>query len=67
MFGGLDVIQHYTLRSILRRRGAIPRSYARFLDHSSELILLRRVGGGWIFIHRLLLDHFARIYERATH
>jgi hypothetical protein len=22
-------------------------------------VLLRRVGGGWVFVHRLLLDYFA--------
>ena len=31
-----------------------PRRYARFLDHAYKLIFLRRVGGGCIFLHRLL-------------
>lgn len=26
------------------------------------LIFLRRVGGGYIFIHRLLMEHFAEMY-----
>ena len=27
--------------------------------------ILRRVGGGYIFIHRPLMDHFAEMYERS--
>ncbi len=30
-----------------------------FLDYCTDLIFLRRVGGGYIFIHRLLMEHFA--------
>mgnify|MGYP001266172194 CR=1 FL=1 len=35
-----------------------------FLDHCVDLIFLRRVGGGYIFVHRLLMEHFA---ERLNH
>ncbi|HYU75307.1 MAG TPA: hypothetical protein VEL31_21780 [Ktedonobacteraceae bacterium] len=28
---------------------------------ATERILLRKVGGGYIFIHRLLLDYFASL------
>jgi hypothetical protein len=28
------------------------------------LVFLRRVGGGYIFIHRLLLEHFAAMWEQ---
>jgi len=58
-FGGLDVIQHFTLRFLLSRNGRMPRRYAQFLDYASRLIFLKKVGGGYIFIHRLLLEHFA--------
>ncbi|GIK44083.1 MAG: hypothetical protein BroJett011_79160 [Chloroflexota bacterium] len=60
-YGGLDVIQHYTLRLILRFQGRIPRHYAHFLDYAAERIFLQKVGGGYIFIHRLLLEHFASL------
>jgi hypothetical protein len=33
-----------------------------FLDHCVDLIFLRRVGGGYIFIHRLMMEHFAEMY-----
>jgi eukaryotic-like serine/threonine-protein kinase len=59
--GGRAVIQHYTLRFILWRKGYLPWNLARFLDYAVERIFLRKVGGGYIFIHRLLLDYFARL------
>jgi MFS family permease len=60
---GLVCIQHFTLRLILWWHGYIPWNYARFLDYVTERIFLQRVGGGYIFIHRLLLEHFAQMGE----
>ncbi len=60
-YGLLDVIQHLTLRLLLARRGYTPWRYARFLDYAAERIFLRKVGGGYIFVHRLLMDHFASL------
>ena len=62
-YGGLEIIQHYTLRLILIIQGHTPRNYARFLDHAAALIFLQKVGGGYRFIHRLLLEHFAEMNE----
>jgi hypothetical protein len=31
----------------------------KFLDHCAKLIFLKKVGGGYIFVHRMLLDYFA--------
>jgi len=65
-YGGLDVIQHYTLRLILYLTGRTPLSYERFLDYSAEhLIFLQKVGGSYIFIHRMLLEHFAAMGEEG--
>ena len=58
-FGGLDAIRHYTLRHLLSRKGHMPRRYVRFLNYGVRLIFLKRVGSGYIFIHRLFLEHFA--------
>ncbi len=52
-------IQHLTLRAILYCRGVAPWNYARFLDYATERCFLQKVGGGYIFVHRLLLEHFA--------
>jgi len=41
------------------RMGYIPWNYARFLDYATEHIFLQKVGGGYIFIHRMLMEHFA--------
>ncbi len=62
-YGGLDIIKHYTLRVILWYRGRTPFIFFRFLNYATNLIFLQRVGGGYIFIHRLLLEHFAAMDE----
>ncbi|MBV9258983.1 MAG: TIR domain-containing protein [Ktedonobacteraceae bacterium] len=62
-FGGLACIQHFVLRFLLWRSGQLPWNLPRFLDYAAERILLRKVGGGYIFIHRLLLDYFASLDE----
>jgi DNA polymerase III delta prime subunit len=64
-FGLLDYIQHFTLRFFLWRGGHMPWRYARFLDQSADRILLRKVGGGYIFVHRLLQEHIARMDVEA--
>jgi len=64
LVGGLDyglgfALHHYLIRRILYRSGDIPRNYAEFLIYAADRHLLRRVGGGFVFRHRLLLEHFA--------
>jgi len=63
--GGIYLIQHYTLRFILARNNLLPWRLVPFLDHCVDLIFLRRVGGGYIFVHRLLMEHFAEMYVEA--
>lgn len=61
-YGGRVSIGHYTLRWLLYRNGSLPfRDLIPFLDYCAERIFLRRVGGGYIFVHRLL-EHFASLY-----
>ncbi|HBL11424.1 MAG TPA: signal transduction protein, partial [Cyanobacteria bacterium UBA11162] len=59
---GIACIQHLTLRVILYFSNDTPWNYARFLDYATQLIFLQKVGGGYIFIHRLLLEHLANSY-----
>jgi len=64
MFATLAVgacIKHFVLRIILYRTGYIPWNYASFLNYASDRIFLRKVGGSYIFIHRMLQEHFARM------
>jgi hypothetical protein len=63
--GGLACIRHFTLRLILQRNNYMPWNYARFLDYTVDRIFLQKVGGGYIFIHRMLLEHFAQL--NASH
>jgi len=59
--GGEACLKHFVLRLILYHSGYIPWNYARFLDYATERIFLQKVGGGYIFVHRLLLEHFAQM------
>jgi transcriptional regulator with XRE-family HTH domain len=56
-YGGVACIEHYLIRITLQHEDYMPRSVA-FFEYGVERILLQRVGGGYIFIHRLLLEHF---------
>ncbi|TVQ19724.1 MAG: hypothetical protein EA367_10645, partial [Leptolyngbya sp. DLM2.Bin15] len=58
---GDAVIGHVALRTTLFLHGHSPRNYADFLNYATERLLLQRVGGGYIFVHRLLLEHFAAL------
>src|SRR6266540_4372517 len=67
-YGGRAVFQHYTLRWLLYRNGSLPfRDLVPFLDYCAERIFLRKVGGGYIFVHRLLMEHFASLYSEQSH
>ena len=59
--GGFASLQHFILRLILCRSGNIPWNYAHFLNYATERIFLQKVGGGYIFVHRLLLEYFATL------
>lgn len=65
-FGGLAFIQHFVLRFLLWRAACMPWNYSRFLDYATERILLHKVGGSYIFVHRLLLDYFASLETSYT-
>jgi NACHT domain len=58
-FGGLAILRHAVLRLLLLRTHTFPWRAAPFLEDAKARILLRRVGGGYSFMHRLLLDYFA--------
>ncbi|HET7462885.1 MAG TPA: NACHT domain-containing protein [Longimicrobium sp.] len=59
-YGGADLVRHAVLVTILRAQGILPRDTQRWLDECVDMVLLQKVGAGYIFIHRLLLEHFAR-------
>ena len=59
--GGSAVIKHYGLRLTLWLNCYAPFKLVKFLDHCARLILLKKVGGGYIFIHPMLLEYFAEL------
>ncbi|HEX2619148.1 MAG TPA: hypothetical protein VHL11_03345, partial [Phototrophicaceae bacterium] len=57
-FGGIEsLVKHMGLRLLLVINGDAPVNYRDFLDYCASLILFRKVGGGYTFLHRLLLEH----------
>ena len=61
--GGMSCIKHLILRRFLYYQGHIPWNYADFLDNAAELRLMKKVGGGYIFYHRMLMEHFAQRHQ----
>lgn len=70
-YGGQSYIQHYVLRWFLARENIIKfsikddQAFVIFLDIMKDFMFLRRVGGGWIFIHHTLLNYFASLHPKA--
>ena len=70
LVGGNFFLRHWSMRLVLRLYGHAPLRYVRFLDYAVQRIFLRKVGGGYIFIHRMLLEYFASLAPkpgRAAH
>ena len=60
---GIVLIQHFFLRLILYCTKCIPWNYARFLDAVSERMFIQKIGGGYIFYHRMLMDYFSQMAD----
>ena len=64
---GLDAfIQHFILRIFLWCTNRLPWNLIPFLDEAVERLLLRKVGGSYIFVHRLLLEYFTTLGEPTS-
>jgi len=61
IFGGEACTKHIILRLLLWLHRTVPWNYSRFLDYVAECILLRKVGGSYLFIHQLLLEYFSTL------
>lgn len=61
VFGGNTVILHFVLRFTLRCKNLFPMNLVAFLDYATERIFLRKVGGGYVFVHRMLMEYFASL------
>lgn len=49
-------LQHFVLRLFLWRFNLLPWKLVAFMDEATERLLLRKMGGNYIFVHRLLRD-----------
>ena len=56
--------QHFALRFWLWCTRRLPWNVVVFLNEAAKRLLLRKVGGGYIFVHRLLLDYFASLEKK---
>jgi NACHT domain-containing protein len=63
--GGGAYLRHLALRTLLARDRVIPGELVGFLEYGANLVLLRRRGGGYEFVHGLLLQHFASLEASA--
>jgi hypothetical protein len=59
--GGLAWWRHWVLRFLLWRSGTLPWRVVPLLDEAAQRILLRKVGGGYRFIHDLFRDYLATL------
>jgi hypothetical protein len=64
--------RYFIICYLLAYEGSIPPihlsftgGYDLFLDHAADIGLLRKVGGGYIFRHRMLMDYLAEQYEKT--
>jgi hypothetical protein len=57
--GGGTYLRHKALLDLLKREGMIAPNYLLFLRHMSNVRIVQRRGGGYEFLHRYLLEHFA--------
>ena len=60
------IVKLTTTKYILYVNGLLPLNIVRFLNFATDAILLRKVGGGYIFIHRLLLEYFSNLSVKGT-
>jgi len=65
IFGGLFCLLHVVTRVLLWWNHDGPLRYVRFLDWCAERLFLRKVGGGYVFVHRLLAEYFASLHHLA--
>jgi hypothetical protein len=59
VYGGYEVLRHAVLRLVLSVDGRLPLACVAFLDRAARLALLRKVGRGYTFYHRVVRDRLA--------
>ncbi|MEQ9299943.1 MAG: glycerophosphodiester phosphodiesterase family protein [Cyclobacteriaceae bacterium] len=65
-FGGLEVVQHYTLRLIIFLRGYGPWSFSAFFLDLSKARFIKSVGASFSFIHPTIKGYFVQTDYNST-
>jgi hypothetical protein len=63
IFGGLFALRHLVARLFLWNSSSAPLRFTAFLENAKQLLFLRQVGGGYIFVHRLLREYFVSLHQ----
>lgn len=58
-----SIIRHFTLMFVLCHENHLPRKVVPFLDYATDQIFLHKVGGGYVFTHKRLMEYFATLLE----
>ena len=56
-------VRHWSVRLVLRWQKHATTSFSKFLDDAARTTMLREVGGGYIFVHRILQDYLAMMHD----
>ena len=59
LYGGAAWLQHAAIRVLMALEGSLPLRAVEFLEDAESRALLRRSGGGYVFVHDLFRDHLA--------
>lgn len=59
-----DISYSYSSRVYLACQNILPLNLNDFLNFNVDRIILQQAGNGYIFIHRLLLEHFANMTDK---
>lgn len=66
VYGGATILLHACWRFILAATTPMPLRLLPLLDDATSRGLMRRVGGGYMFMHATLLEHLARGADGRT-
>jgi hypothetical protein len=61
LYSGRPLVGYWLARLLLTRAGVVPAKQLAFLDFAVSRMLMHKVGGGYMFAHRLLFEHFAQV------
>lgn len=64
--GAKSLLQHFWLRVVIALSNGLMFRSRTLLDAAADRVLLRKVGAGYLFIHRLVLEYFAELNPVQT-